>query len=173
MGESMAVWFPDGIYGSLVVPGGYAIVGAAALSGSVTHTVSTSVIVFELTGQMSHVLPCIVGWALLFNRINYHNLISFKYSFQSSLPVLVYNSSFQCHISRASLQIAVLISNAVAFHLQPSFYDMIIVLKGLPYITDNMAAESLLVLNIRPVLKDVERLKLLFPTLFHLIIDLD
>ena len=60
MGESMAVWFPDGIHGSMVVPGGYAIVGAAALSGSVTHTVSTSVIVFELTGQMSHVLPCIV-----------------------------------------------------------------------------------------------------------------
>ena len=61
MGESMAVWFPDGIHGSMVVPGGYAIVGAAALSGSVTHTVSTSVIVFELTGQMSHVLPCIVS----------------------------------------------------------------------------------------------------------------
>ena len=66
VGESMAVWFPDGIGGRLVVPGGYAIVGAAALSGSVTHTVSTSVIVFELTGQMSHVLPCVVGsqWKL-------------------------------------------------------------------------------------------------------------
>lgn len=61
MGESMAVWFPDGIGGHPIVPGGYAIVGAAALSGSVTHTVSTSVIVFELTGQMSHVLPCVVS----------------------------------------------------------------------------------------------------------------
>lgn len=35
--------------------------GAAALSGSATHTVSTSVIVFELTGQMSHILPVIVS----------------------------------------------------------------------------------------------------------------
>ena len=63
MGESMAVWFPGGIGGALIVPGGYAIVGAAALSASVTHTISTSVIVFELTGQMSHVLPCIVSRA--------------------------------------------------------------------------------------------------------------
>ncbi|GIX79872.1 chloride channel protein 2 [Caerostris extrusa] len=35
--------------------------GAAALSGSATHTVSTSVIVFELTGQMSHILPVIIA----------------------------------------------------------------------------------------------------------------
>ena len=34
--------------------------GAAALSGSVTRTISTSVIVFELTGQISHVLPAVV-----------------------------------------------------------------------------------------------------------------
>ena len=35
--------------------------GAASLSGSVTRTISTSVIVFELTGQISHVLPAVVG----------------------------------------------------------------------------------------------------------------
>ncbi|ELU02185.1 hypothetical protein CAPTEDRAFT_218810 [Capitella teleta] len=61
MGECMAVWFPGGLGGHVVVPGGYAIVGAAALSGSVTHTISTSVIVFELTGQMGHVLPCVIA----------------------------------------------------------------------------------------------------------------
>uniref|UniRef100_A0A674EGC1 Chloride voltage-gated channel 2 n=1 Tax=Salmo trutta TaxID=8032 RepID=A0A674EGC1_SALTR len=56
VGETMAVMFPDGIHadGSVypIVPGGYAVVGAAALSGAVTHTVSTAVIVFELTGQI-------------------------------------------------------------------------------------------------------------------------
>jgi H+/Cl- antiporter ClcA len=57
----MAILFPDGISGDHVVPGGYAIVGAAAFSGSVTHTVSTSVIVFELTGQIGHILPCAVS----------------------------------------------------------------------------------------------------------------
>lgn len=35
--------------------------GAAALAGSVTHTISTSVIVFELTGQITHILPVMVG----------------------------------------------------------------------------------------------------------------
>uniref|UniRef100_A0AAV2J1A8 Chloride channel 2 n=1 Tax=Knipowitschia caucasica TaxID=637954 RepID=A0AAV2J1A8_KNICA len=61
----MAAWFPDGIHmdGNIynIVPGGYAVVGAAALSGAVTHTVSTAVIVFELTGQISHILPVMIA----------------------------------------------------------------------------------------------------------------
>ncbi|XP_015217198.1 chloride channel protein 2 isoform X2 [Lepisosteus oculatus] len=65
VGESMAAWFPDGIHtdGIIypIVPGGYAVVGAAALSGAVTHTVSTAVIVFELTGQISHILPVMIA----------------------------------------------------------------------------------------------------------------
>ncbi|KAM4743222.1 chloride channel protein 2-like isoform 2-T2 [Anableps anableps] len=65
VGESMAAWFPDGIHSDEsiypIVPGGYAVVGAAALSGAVTHTVSTAVIVFELTGQISHILPVMIA----------------------------------------------------------------------------------------------------------------
>uniref|UniRef100_A0AAY4AFM5 Chloride channel protein n=1 Tax=Denticeps clupeoides TaxID=299321 RepID=A0AAY4AFM5_9TELE len=65
VGESMAAVFPDGIHadGTVypIVPGGYAVVGAAALSGAVTHTVSTAVIVFELTGQISHILPVMIA----------------------------------------------------------------------------------------------------------------
>ncbi|XP_028818712.1 chloride channel protein 2-like isoform X2 [Denticeps clupeoides] len=65
VGESMAAWFPDGIHSDgmiyHIVPGGYAVVGAAALSGAVTHTVSTAVIVFELTGQISHILPIMIA----------------------------------------------------------------------------------------------------------------
>uniref|UniRef100_A0A8C7TE54 Chloride channel 2c n=1 Tax=Oncorhynchus mykiss TaxID=8022 RepID=A0A8C7TE54_ONCMY len=34
---------------------------AAALSGAVTHTVSTAVVVFELTGQISHILPVMIA----------------------------------------------------------------------------------------------------------------
>ncbi|KAG1681935.1 Chloride channel protein 2 [Nymphon striatum] len=64
VGECMAAWFPDGIRvgGEVtkILPGGYAVVGAAALSGSVTHTISTSVIVFELTGQIAHIIPVMV-----------------------------------------------------------------------------------------------------------------
>ncbi|NXG83486.1 CLCN2 protein, partial [Stercorarius parasiticus] len=65
VGESMAAWFPDGTHTDSntyrIVPGGYAVVGAAALSGAVTHTVSTAVIVFELTGQISHILPVMIA----------------------------------------------------------------------------------------------------------------
>ncbi|KNC87698.1 hypothetical protein SARC_00204 [Sphaeroforma arctica JP610] len=65
VGELMLDWFPNGIDvtdpSSIIIPGGYAIVGAAALSGAVTHTVSTSVIVFELTGQIDHILPVMIA----------------------------------------------------------------------------------------------------------------
>ncbi|POM63742.1 Chloride Channel (ClC) Family, partial [Phytophthora palmivora] len=47
-------------------PATYAVVGAAGFAGSVTQTVSTAVIVFELTGQLHHMLPvmisCIVAY---------------------------------------------------------------------------------------------------------------
>jgi len=65
VGECMATWFPNGIRTgstfSPVLPGGYAVVGAAAMAGAVTHTISTSVIVFELTGQITHILPVMVA----------------------------------------------------------------------------------------------------------------
>lgn len=67
LGELMHSAFPDGIkYGEYVhpasiVPGSYAVVGAAAFSGAVTHTISTSVILFEMTGQIVHIIPVILG----------------------------------------------------------------------------------------------------------------
>ncbi|XP_041933300.1 chloride channel protein 1a isoform X3 [Alosa sapidissima] len=65
VGEIMASLFPHGILfdGILyrIIPGGYAVIGAAALTGAVTHTVSTAVICFELTGQISHILPMMVA----------------------------------------------------------------------------------------------------------------
>ena len=45
----------------VITAGGYAVVGAAAMAAGVTRTVSTSVIVFELTGQLSHMLPVLVA----------------------------------------------------------------------------------------------------------------
>lgn len=44
-----------------IVPGGYATVGAAAFSGAVTHTISVSVIVFEMTGQITHIIPIMIA----------------------------------------------------------------------------------------------------------------
>ncbi|NXN92370.1 CLCN1 protein, partial [Rhinopomastus cyanomelas] len=65
IGEIMASLFPNGILfdGILyqILPGGYAVIGAAAMTGAVSHTVSTAVICFELTGQISHILPMMVA----------------------------------------------------------------------------------------------------------------
>jgi chloride channel 2 len=55
-GEAMHVWFGDKI-----IPGGYATVGAAAFTGAVTHTLSISVIVFEMTGQITHCIPMLIS----------------------------------------------------------------------------------------------------------------
>nr|CAH7729648.1 unnamed protein product [Callosobruchus chinensis] len=65
VGELMHMWFPTGMrYGGTVakiIPGGYATVGAAAFSGAVTHTISVSVIVFEMTGQITHIIPIMIA----------------------------------------------------------------------------------------------------------------
>lgn len=74
IGETMSALYPEGFYsissGQVyhVMPGGYAVIGAASLSGAVTHTVSTAVIVFELTGQISHILPVMIA-VLIANMI--------------------------------------------------------------------------------------------------------
>uniref|UniRef100_A0AC34RCZ1 Chloride channel protein n=1 Tax=Panagrolaimus sp. JU765 TaxID=591449 RepID=A0AC34RCZ1_9BILA len=51
-----------------IYPGVYAVVGAAAFCGGVTHTVSVAVIVFELTGQLVYILPVMIA-VLIANAI--------------------------------------------------------------------------------------------------------
>ena len=54
-------------------PGVYALVGAAALTSSVTHTISVIVIVFELSGQISYLPFMLVG---VLTSYSISNLIS-------------------------------------------------------------------------------------------------
>ncbi|XP_010291975.1 PREDICTED: chloride channel protein 2-like, partial [Phaethon lepturus] len=65
VGESMAAWFPDGIHTESntyrIVPGGYAVVGSGDDPTTAGVPVSTAVIVFELTGQISHILPVMIA----------------------------------------------------------------------------------------------------------------
>jgi chloride channel 2 len=46
---------------SRVIPGGYAVVGAAAFSAAVTGKISIAVVVFELTGQLSFAIPVLLA----------------------------------------------------------------------------------------------------------------
>ncbi|NWS45784.1 CLCKB protein, partial [Probosciger aterrimus] len=80
LGETVALLFPQGIRseGALhpVIPGGYALAGAAAFSGSVTHSISTALLVCEATGHLSHVLPVILA-VLVANAITQKHQPSF------------------------------------------------------------------------------------------------
>nr|XP_020637703.1 chloride channel protein ClC-Kb-like isoform X3 [Pogona vitticeps] len=65
VGEVVALLFPEGIWSeglvSPITPGAYALAGAAAFSGSVTHSLSTALLAFEMTGQIAHILPVILA----------------------------------------------------------------------------------------------------------------
>ncbi|XP_061869247.1 chloride channel protein ClC-Ka [Colius striatus] len=64
VGEVLALLFPHGLrsQGQLqpISPGGYALAGAAAFSGSVTHSISTALLVCEATGHLSYILPIVL-----------------------------------------------------------------------------------------------------------------
>jgi chloride channel 2 len=49
------------IWPGLAEPGAYSVVAAAAFVGGGTHAVSTAVVVFELTGQLTHMIPVLIG----------------------------------------------------------------------------------------------------------------
>src|SRR5688572_14654231 len=51
--------------GNSLSPGIYAIVGTAAIGSGITHTLSISVILFEITGQLNFALPVIVSTPIL------------------------------------------------------------------------------------------------------------
>ncbi|XP_004603422.2 chloride channel protein ClC-Kb isoform X1 [Sorex araneus] len=65
LGEALSLAFPEGIVAggevNPIMPGGYALAGAAAFSGAVTHTISTALLAFELTGQIVHALPVLLA----------------------------------------------------------------------------------------------------------------
>ncbi|XP_042667174.1 chloride channel protein ClC-Kb-like isoform X2 [Centrocercus urophasianus] len=79
-GEVLAALFPHGIRteGTTypIVPGGYALAGAAAFSGAVTYSVSTALLVCEATGHMAHVLPVVLA-VLVANAITRKSQPSF------------------------------------------------------------------------------------------------
>ncbi|NXX34290.1 CLCKB protein, partial [Nicator chloris] len=80
MGEVVALLFPRGLYSEgpprPIIPAGYALAGAAAFSGSVTHTVSTALLVCEATGHLGHILPTVLA-VLVANAISQKNQPSF------------------------------------------------------------------------------------------------
>ena len=87
-GEVASYTFPNGINPfnpSLgIIPGAYAVAASAAVCGGVTGSLSVAVIAFEITGQLTHLLPIIV--CVLFSNLvarylgptTYENTIELK-----------------------------------------------------------------------------------------------
>ncbi|XP_058499931.1 chloride channel K [Solea solea] len=67
-GEGVAYLFSTAVtsdwHWASINPGGYALAGAAALSGAVTHTLSPALLAMELTGQFSHAVPVLLATLL-------------------------------------------------------------------------------------------------------------
>uniref|UniRef100_A0A5S6QFY8 Chloride channel protein n=1 Tax=Trichuris muris TaxID=70415 RepID=A0A5S6QFY8_TRIMR len=65
VGEVMAALFPQGLRSgdeiSPIIPGAYAVIGAAAFAGAVTHAISVSVITMEATGEVQYILPMLLA----------------------------------------------------------------------------------------------------------------
>ncbi|KAM6045642.1 chloride channel protein ClC-Kb-like isoform 1-T1 [Theristicus caerulescens] len=80
LGETVALLFPRGLRSEgdprPVIPAGYALAGAAAFSGSVTHSISTALLVCEATGHLGHVLPVVLA-VLVANAITQKHQPSF------------------------------------------------------------------------------------------------
>lgn len=72
------------IFGDKIVPGGYAVVGAAAFTSGVTRALSVAVVIFEVTGQLKHMVPTLAAVLLSvivangINRSLYDTLIIMK-----------------------------------------------------------------------------------------------
>ncbi|XP_028308619.1 chloride channel K [Gouania willdenowi] len=62
LGEGVSVMMMNSGYS--VNPGGYALAGAAAFSGAVTHTLSPVLVAVELTGQFTHAVPVLIATLL-------------------------------------------------------------------------------------------------------------
>uniref|UniRef100_A0A914YFQ8 Chloride channel protein n=1 Tax=Panagrolaimus superbus TaxID=310955 RepID=A0A914YFQ8_9BILA len=95
VGEIVAIIWKDREFD--VYPGVYAVVGAAAFCGGVTHTVSVAVIVFELTGQLMYILPVMIA-VLIANAVSsylqpsiYDSIIQIKHL--PYLPDIPHSSS--------------------------------------------------------------------------------
>nr|CAD2189352.1 unnamed protein product [Meloidogyne enterolobii] len=64
IGEIISSIFPDGIPGGTdqpIFPGIYAVVGAASLTGAITHSVSVAMICCEITGQLIYIIPLMIA----------------------------------------------------------------------------------------------------------------
>ncbi|KAI1726742.1 voltage gated chloride channel domain-containing protein [Ditylenchus destructor] len=146
IGEIMVILFPDGIRGidgPQIYPGLYAVVGAAAYTGAVTHSLSIAVIVCETTGQLSPLLPVLIA-LMVANAVSsflqpsiYESIITIKkYPHLAELP--------PSRISVHTLKVEQIMVSDVVYVTRQTTYkelrELLIVtphLRSYPLVTDD------------------------------------
>lgn len=73
-GEVLYQIFPNGIVydgvANAIIPGGYALVGAAAFSAALTRSIAVAVIVLEVTGQLTHLIPILLAVLVAYSVVS-------------------------------------------------------------------------------------------------------
>jgi len=111
-----------------VTAGGYAVVGAAAMSAGVTRTVSCAVMVFELTGQLNHMLPVLVAVLIAYGVGNVINESIYDTMLElNNLPYLKPPQLLDDSTKRTACD--VMERNVAVLHCLPTYLDAYILLE--------------------------------------------
>jgi H+/Cl- antiporter ClcA len=139
-GEVIHLMDPNGNH---VEPGAYAVVGAAALAAGATHTLSVAVIVFELTQQIHHMLPVLIGvvfaylTSALFTLSIYDVLMAVN-----GLPFLPRLHSSNLYALRVADVMRPAPSAAPTLTRESTFIDALLLLHATRDVTDDAMAEA-------------------------------
>ena len=89
----------------IIDEGIYAIVGAASVAGGVTRTLSIAMIIFEIIGQTSHMIPILIGVLLSYAVSSSLSLSAFDTLIDiKNLPFLSTNTGYSTyHLSAKDL----------------------------------------------------------------------
>ena len=109
--------------------GVYSVIGAAALTSSVTHTISVAVIVFELTGDMHYMLAMLIAVLLAFAVGNSLSASIYDYLFDmKKLPYLPTVKSSNIYSKKAK-EILKPADTVPSLHKDSSLYQLSQVLE--------------------------------------------
>ncbi|CAI4221603.1 unnamed protein product [Auanema sp. JU1783] len=146
LGEFMVFLFPEGMRGPggpVIYPGLYAVVGSAAFTGAVTHTLSVSVIICELTGQLAPILPVLIAM-LMGNAICkflqpsiYESIIRIKkYPYLPDLPPSRI-SVYTVKVEQLMVTDIIYITKTMTYREMKDVLQSAPHLKSLPIVTDH------------------------------------
>lgn len=120
-------------------PGIYALVGAAATASSVTHTLSSVVIVFELTGQMNYVSYMLVACLMSFSVANALGMSIFDVQLEiKNIPYMPTLKPAALYFKKANdimtVEVSTISKDTTLFHLSKFIHESIKNITQIPIV---------------------------------------